>query len=347
MPIDDHKRAEIEAQRAASHTTRRATVPALEQVLYERFDVLDHGFVRVIDYMGDDAAIVQAARVSYGAGTRQVREDRALIRYLLRHRHTTPFEMCEIKLHIKAPIFVARQWLRHRTASVNEYSARYSRLDREFYVPDAEHLQAVHEEQIGRQRASSSGMDDLFGSTAAAGERLALAAQSEVNKQGRDDGLTDEEARDALSSINWISKNAYGVYRSLLNENKRGNIKNPDHVGLAREIARAALPVNYYTQFYWKIDLHNLLHFLSLRADAHAQYEIRAYADVIFDKIVMNWVPATHKAFRDYRLDAVSLSAGGLDVVRRMLAGEAVDQANSGLSKREWRELMAVLGREP
>ena len=149
MPIDDHKRAEIEAQRAAAHETRRATVPALESILYERFDVLDHGFVRVIDYMGDDAAIVQAARVSYGAGTRQVREDRALIRYLLRHRHTTPFEMCELKLHIKAPIFVARQWLRHRTASVNEYSARYSRLDREFYVPDSEHLQSIlDEEQI-------------------------------------------------------------------------------------------------------------------------------------------------------------------------------------------------------
>ena len=347
MPIDDQEQAEIEAQRAASHTTRRATVPALEQILYKRFDVLDHGFVRVIDYMGDDAAIVQAARVSYGAGTRQVREDRALIRYLLRHRHTTPFEMCEIKLHIKAPIFVTRQWLRHRTASVNEYSARYSRLDREFYMPDAEHLQLVLEEQIGRQRASSSGMNDLFTVNSTVMEPLALAAQSGTNKQGRDDALTDEEARDALSSINWISKNAYGVYRSLLNENKRGNIKNPDHVGLAREIARAALPVNYYTQFYWKIDLHNLLHFLSLRADAHAQYEIRAYADVILDKIVMNWVPATHKAFRDYRLDAVSLSAGGLDVVRRMLAGEAVDQANSGLSKREWRELMAVLGREP
>ena len=205
MPIDDHKRAEIEAQRATSQETRRVTVSAMEAILYERFDVLDHGFVRVIDYMGDDAAIVQAARVSYGAGTRKVREDRALIRYLLRHRHTTPFEMCELKLHIKAPIFVARQWLRHRTASVNEYSARYSRLDREFYVPDADHLQSIHEEQIGRQRASSSGMDDLFGSTEAAGERLALAAQSDSNMQGRDDVLTDEEARQALSRLDWIS----------------------------------------------------------------------------------------------------------------------------------------------
>ena len=347
MPGDDHKRAEIEAQRAVSHETRRATVPALEAILYERFDVLDHGFVRVIDYMGDDAAIVQAARVSYGAGTRKVREDRALIRYLLRHRHTTPFEMCEIKLHIKAPIFVARQWLRHRTASVNEYSARYSRLDREFYVPDAEHLQAVREEQIGRQRASSSGMNDLFETSKTTAERLALAIQSESNKQGRDDALEDEEeVRSALSRIDWVSTRAYGVYENLLNEDEAGERKDPGRDGLARELARAVLPVNYYTQFYWKIDLHNLLHFLSLRADPHAQYEIRAYADVILDKIVMRWVPETYQAFQDYGMNAVSLSAGGLDVVRRMLAGEAVDQANSGLSKREWRELMDVLERD-
>ena len=346
MPIDDHKRAEIEAQRAVAHETRRVTVPALEAVLYERFDVLDHGFVRVIDYMGDDGAIVQAARVSYGAGTRKVREDRALIRYLLRHRHTTPFEMCEIKLHIKTPIFVARQWLRHRTASVNEYSARYSRLDREFYVPDAAHLQSVLEEQIGRQRASSSGMDDLFGWREAADERAALAAQSGANKQGRDDALSEEEAREALSRINWVSKNAYGVYENLLNEDESGEAKDPERAGLARELARAALPVNYYTQFYWKIDLHNLLHFLSLRADAHAQYEIRAYAEVILDRVVACWVPGTYEAFQDYTLKAASLSAGALDAVRRMLAGEAVEQANSGLSGREWRELMQVLERD-
>ena len=347
MPSDDQKQAEIEDLRAARHETRRATVSAVEEILYKQFDVLDHGFVRVIDYMGDDSAVVQAARVSYGAGTRKVRQDQALIRYLLRHRHTTPFEMCELKLHIKAPIFVARQWLRHRTASVNEYSARYSRLDREFYVPDAAHLQSVHEEKIGRQRASSSGMDDLFGAKEVVGERTALAAQSASNKQGRADVLTDEEAREALSRIDWISRNAYGVYRSLLNENKRGNVRNPDHVGVARELARAALPVNYYTQFYWKIDLHNLLHFLSLRADDHAQYEIRAYADVILDKIVMRWVPATYQAFRDYGLDAVSLSAGALDVVKRMLAGEAVDPENCGLTTGELRELMAVLGQDP
>ncbi len=340
MPIDDQKRAEIEAQRAASHETRRATVPALESILYERFDVLDHGFVRVIDYMGDDSAIVQAARVSYGAGTRRVREDRALIRYLLRHRHTTPFEMCELKLHIKTPIFVARQWLRHRTASVNEYSARYSRLDREFYVPDRSRLNRILDE---RRRPKNP---DLFGWQEAQEDHSVLAAQSDSNKQGRSQSLTGKEARHALSRFSWISKNAYGVYENLLNEDDAGEPKDPDRTGLARELARAALPVNYYTQFYWKIDLHNLLHFLSLRADAHAQYEIRAYAEVILDKIVMRWVPATYEAFRDYGMDAASLSKGGLDVVKRMLAGEAVDQENSGLSKREWRELMAVLGRE-
>ena len=159
--------------------------------------------------------------------------------------------------------------------------------------------------------------------------------------------LTDEEARQALSRLDWISTRAYGVYKNLLNEDDTGAPKDPDRAGLARELARAALPVNYYTQFYWKIDLHNLLHFLSLRADAHAQYEIRAYADVILDKIVMSWVPATYQAFRDYAMDAASLSAGGLAVVKRMLEGETVDQASSGLSKREWRELMAVLGRDP
>ena len=343
MPIDDHKRAEIEAQRAASQETRRVTVAAMEAILYERFDVLDHGFVRVIDYMGDDAAIVQAARVSYGAGTRHVREDRALIRYLLRHRHTTPFEMCELKLHIKAPIFVARQWLRHRTASVNEYSARYSRLDREFYVPDAAHLKLILDEQRLKKRGA---MDDLLEWAKVLDERSALATQSEFNKQGRDKALSDKEARDALSRFDNISKRAYAAYKNLLNENTKRTSRNPNYTGLARELARAVLPVNYYTQFYWKIDLHNLLHFLSLRADAHAQYEIRAYADVILDKIVMSWVPATYQAFRDYAMDAASLSAGGLAVVKRMLEGETVDQASSGLSKREWRELMAVLGRD-
>ena len=347
MPIDEGGPAEIKAQRAASRETRRVTVPALEDILYRPLKVLDHGFVRVIDYMGDDSAIVQAARVSYGRGTRKAREDRDLIRYLLRHRHTTPFEMCEIKLHVKLPLFVARQWLRHRTASVNEYSARYSRLDREFYVPDAAHLQPVLEEQIKRQRSSRTGMTDLFETDEATGRRKELLTQSRSNKQGREGALAKEEATEALRRINAHSKTSYGVYENLLNEDEAGARKDPERAGIARELARTVLPVNYYTQFYWKSDLHNLLHFLALRADAHAQYEIRAYARTILDDVVARWVPETHRAFRDYVRDAVSLSAPALAVVKRMVAGEAVDRETSGLSAREWRALMAALGRDP
>ncbi len=347
MPIDEGGPAEIEAQRAAACETRRVIVPALEDILYRPLEVLDHGFVRVIDYMGDDSAIVQAARVSYGRGTRKAREDRDLIRYLLRHRHTTPFEMCEIKLHVKLPLFVARQWLRHRTASVNEYSARYSRLDREFYVPDAAHLQPILEEQIKRQRSSRTGMTDLFETGEVTGRRKALLTQSRSNKQGREGALAKEEATKALSRINAHSKTSYGVYENLLNEDETGARKDPERAGIARELARTVLPVNYYTQFYWKSDLHNLLHFLALRADAHAQYEIRAYAERILDDVVARWVPETHRAFRDYVRDAVSLSADALAVVRRMVAGEAVDRETSGLNAREWRALMAALGRDP
>ena len=322
-------------------------MPALESILYEHFDVLDHGFVRVIDYMGDDSAIVQAARVSYGAGTRHVREDRALIRYLLRHRHTTPFEMCELKLHIKAPIFVARQWLRHRTASVNEYSARYSRLDREFYVPDAAHLQSGPRGAGRRQRASSSGMDDLFECREGTGQALGARRQSEFNKQGRDDALSGRSQPSTLSALTGFRSALTASTEPAQREHKK-NSKEPRYTGLARELARAVLPVNYYTQFYWKIDLHNLLHFLSLRADDHAQYEIRAYAEVILDKIVICWVPATYQAFQDYMMEAASLSErrarrGQEHAGRRLVrSGEQRD-----LSKREWRELMAVLGREP
>ena len=337
--------AEIEEVRARTAQTRRVTVPALEEILYTTFPVLDRGFVRVVDYMGDDAAVVQAARVSYGTGTRSVRGDEGLIRYLLRHRHTTPFEMCEIKLHVKLPIFVARQWIRHRTANVNEYSARYSRLDREFYVPDDAHLQQFLEERAKERREKRSDMDDLFETGSATQERSALAAQSETNKQGREGLVDDDEARDALTRINRLSASAYGVYEILLNEDETGKPKNPGRSGIARELARAVLPVNYYTQWYWKTDLHNLMHFLSLRADPHAQYEIRAYAETILDKIVKLWVPLTYRAFRDYRLGAVSLSAPALAVVRRMVAGEAVTQEDSGLSAREWRELMAALER--
>jgi thymidylate synthase (FAD) len=311
MPLTDQQVAEIEAARAQRAETGRPTVPALEGLLYRPFNVLDHGFVRVIDYMGDDAAIVQAARVSYGRGTRRVSEDAGLIRYLMRHHHSTPFEMCEIKYHVKLPIFVARQWIRHRTANVNEYSARYSILDREFYIPAPEHL----------------------------------AAQSAVNRQGRGKVLTGDEAAQVMDLLRSDAARCYDHYASMLNEDAAGAPADPSRQGLARELARMNLTLNTYTQWYWKIDLHNLFHFLSLRADAHAQYEIRAYADVMLETVAA-WVPLACQAFRDYQLGAVALSAQMLAVVRRMLAGEAVVQAQSGLNRREWAELMAALGRD-
>src|SRR5690348_9220198 len=311
MPLTSEQQDEIAAARGETRPTRRATVPALEEILYEAIPVLDHGFVRVIDYMGDDSAIVQAARVSYGRGTRRVSEDAGLIRYLMRHRHSTPFEMCEIKYHAKLPIFVARQWIRHRTANVNEYSARYSILDREFYLPAPEHL----------------------------------AAQSSVNRQGRGDVLAGDEAAHVLDLLREDATRTYDHYAEMLNEDESGAARNPARQGLARELARMNLTLNTYTQWYWKIDLYNLFHFLSLRADAHAQYEIRAYAEAML-RSVEAWVPVACQAFRDYRLGAVTLSAQMLAVVKRMLAGESVEQGTSGLNRREWTELMAALGRE-
>ena len=305
------QQAEIAELSRQSAGTRRATVPALEEILYRPLPVLDHGFVRVIDYMGDDAAVVQAARVSYGRGTKKVQEDAGLIRYLLRHKHTTPFEMCEIKYHVKLPIFVARQWIRHRTANVNEYSGRYSILDREFYVPAPEHL----------------------------------AAQSVANRQGRGDVLEGEEAAEALDVLKRDAGQAYDDYERLLNERSDGTRIDENRQGLARELARMNLPINFYTQWYWKCDLHNLLHFLMLRADPHAQYEIRVYAEAMLET-VKRWVPLTYQAFADYTQGGVQLSAQGLAVVKRLIAGEAVTQADSGMNPREWRELMASLGRE-
>lgn len=351
--------AEIAEARAESATTRRATVPALEEALYRPVKVLDHGFVRVVDYMGSDEAVVQAARVSYGRGTKKVSNDRGLIRYLLRHRHTTPFEMCEIKLHVKLPIFVARQWIRHRTANVNEYSARYSRLDREFYVPDADYLGGLVADQRRQKREdllsrkdAAAGQLTLLGGEAlaapapgeAAGPSGTVAPQSETNKQGREGEMDAAEVADAIGRIDRISRQAYGAYETLLNEDERGRKKAEDRTGLARELARMVLPVNVYTQWYWKIDLHNLMHFISLRADAHAQYEIRAYAEAITD-LVKLWVPITYEAFQDYVAGGANLSGPGLAVVRRLLAGEDLDQKDSGLNPREWRELMATLGR--
>lgn len=291
---------EIKALREQSAPTLRATVPAMEEHLYLPKTVLDHGFIRVIDYMGDDSAIVQAARVSYGKGTKAVQNDEGLIRYLMRHWHSTPFEMCEIKLHVKLPVFVARQWIRHRTANVNEYSARYSVLDREFYIPAPEHL----------------------------------AAQSTANNQGRGETLEGDEAARVLQMLKDDSMRAYDHYEDMLAQDGQK--------GLARELARMNLPANIYTQWYWKTDLHNLFHFLRLRADAHAQYEIRAYADAIC-AVTRDWVPLAYRAFEDYRLGGATLSAKALDCLRRMLAGEEVTEATSGMSKGEWREFQATL----
>ena len=310
MPMTPEQQAEIDNARAQETVTRRPGVAALEEVLYQAIPLLDHGFVRVIDYMGDDSAVVQAARVSYGRGTKKVSEDKALIAYLMRHRHSTPFEMCEIKFHVKLPIFVARQWIRHRTANVNEISGRYSILDKEFYVPAPENL----------------------------------AAQSSVNRQGRGDVLEGDEAARVLKLLHDDAEQAYAHYGEMLNEDEEGQVLDPERQGLARELARMNLSLNYYTQWYWKTDLHNFMNFLSLRGDAHAQWEIRVYAEAMLS-LLDRWVPHTAAAFRQYRLGSATLSAAGLEAVKRMLAGDAVTQEDSGLGKREWSELMAVLGR--
>ena len=302
MPLSPEQAAEIEEQRRHSQATLRAVSPGMESHLYTAYPVLDHGFVRVIEYMGDDAAICQAARVSYGKGTKSVQNDEGLIRYLMRHWHSTPFEMCEIKLHVKLPVFVARQWIRHRTANVNEYSARYSILDREFYIPAED----------------------------------ALAAQSVVNNQGRGAALSGEEAERVLRYLRDDASRCYDHYEEMISDEGQQ--------GLARELARMNLPANIYTQWYWKVDLHNLLHFLRLRADSHAQYEIRVYAEEMC-KIVSDWVPFAYSAFEDYRMGGATLSSKALSCIRRMLVGETVTQESSGMSKGEWREFEAVIGK--
>lgn len=306
--LTPEQRAEIDDLRRTSTSTLRPTAPGVEEILYKPFPVLDHGLLRVIDYMGDDTSIVQSARVSYGRGTRKVQEDRGLINYLMRHWHSTPFEMAEIKFHVKLPIFVARQWIRHRTASVNEYSARYSILDKEFYIPEAQNL----------------------------------AAQSTTNRQGRGNVLEGDEAQHVLDLLRNDAEQVYSNYALMLNEDGSGNSLNPSNKGLARELARMNLSLNFYTQWYWKTNLHNLMGFLKLRADPHAQYEIRVYAEVMLD-VMKRWVPYTYEAFLEHRIGAIQLSASGLRVVRKMLAGEQVNQANSGLSTREWNELQLAL----
>ena len=301
MPLTPEQQAEIDEARATPRQTLRAVSEGMERHLYVAHPVLDHGLLRVIDYMGDDSAIVQAARVSYGRGTRAVSNDEGLIRYLMRHWHSTPFEMCEVKFHVKLPVFVARQWIRHRTANVNEYSARYSILDREFYIPAPEQL----------------------------------AAQSTVNNQGRGAVLSGEEAQRVLDILREDAMRSYDHYEGMLSQEGQQ--------GLARELARMNLPANIYTQWYWKTDLHNLFHFLRLRADAHAQYEIRVYAEAMC-RIVADWVPLAYAAFEDYRLGGVSLSGKAVEVLKRRLAGETVTQETSGMSKGEWREFEGVWG---
>ena len=308
MALTQTQEQEIQDSQLQTNSTRRDTSPRLEEVLYEAFPVLDHGFVRVIDYMGTDSAIVQAARVSYGKGTKKSTEDRGLIHYLLRHAHTTPFEMCEIKFHIKLPFFIARQWLRHRTANVNEYSARYSILDKEFYIPSIEHL----------------------------------AAQSSTNKQGRGQSLSPEYSQYVIELLKNDAEHVYAHYEELLNEDAEGAIRNPQKEGLTRELARTNLSLNFYTQMYWKIDLHNLMHFLTLRGDAHAQYEIRAYADVMLT-LLERWVPFTYEAFLQYRKDSARFSKNGVHTLKKLLKGEPVTQETSGMSKREWQEFSELL----
>ena len=305
MKLTEEQIKEIKDQQSQESKTKRVTAPELEKILYEAIPVLDHGFIRVIDYMGDDTSIVQSARVSYGKGTKKVSTDSGLIKYLMRHWHSTPFEMCEIKYHVKLPIFIARQWIRHRTANVNEYSARYSILDKEFYLPATEHL----------------------------------AAQSQSNRQGRGDVIEGDQAKKVLDLLKSDAERTYSNYEEMLNERYDGTLIEENKTGLARELARMNLTLNTYTQWYWKTDLLNLMNFLRLRADRHAQYEIRAYADAMLDTL-KKWVPITYEAFMDYRVGGTEVSSKGKLAIQKFIKGENVNIEESGLSKREWNELM-------
>lgn len=272
----------IERETDKSCALERTSVPALDAILGWAFPLLDHGFIRVIDYMGDDASVVQMARVSYGEGTKSVSDDSGLIRYLMRHHHTSPFEGCEIKLHVKLPVFVARQWIRHRVANVNEYSARYSILADEFYLPEAD----------------------------------VLMEQSVANKQGRANLLDPHKAEVVRQILFNDAARAYDHYEDMIYLNP-DDPNDPDNMNLARELARINLPVSIYTQWYWKIDLHNLIHFLRLRADSHAQYEIRVYAEKI-KEILDLWVPNSAAAAEEYIFGAISFSKTEMRVLRQI-----------------------------
>lgn len=319
--MDIADRLETIAQRPSNAT--------MDAELGREHKVLDHGFIRVVDYMGDDSAVAQAARTSYGKGTKAVNEDRGLLRYLMRHRHTTPFEMCEIKIHVKLPVFVARQWIRHRTANVNEYSARYSILDNEFYIPDAVDIQP----------------------------------QSASNKQGRD-GEFPEDVRFAMrETIRQHAEGSYQLYEELhtgwpwfdetgelhseadpdVQRERDGTDWLQPHTeghGMAREMARMVLPPNIYTQWYWKVDVHNLLHFLSLRADPHAQKEIREYAEVLCD-IVRQWMPHTFEAFEDFVMGSETFSKQEMQALRDFFRTMDLNREDDG-----WPEPVGVSVRE-
>ena len=307
MKLTKEQSQEIKDLQSQSYKTKRVIAPELEEILYEALPILDHGFIRVIDYMGNDNSIVQAARVSYGKGTKKVNTDSGLIKYLMRHWHSTPFEMCEIKYHVKLPIFIARQWIRHRTANVNEYSARYSILDKEFYLPSKENL----------------------------------AAQSTNNRQGRGNVISGGQAEEVLSLLKDDAERTYKNYEEMLNERYDGSVINENKTGLARELARMNLTLNTYTQWYWKTDLLNLMNFLRLRADHHAQYEIRAYADVMLNTL-KRWVPITYDAFMDYRVGGTEISSKGKDIIKKLIRGEKISIEETDLSKREWNELMSA-----
>tara|TARA_B100000902_G_C27221597_1_gene869989 strand:+ start:366 stop:1292 length:927 start_codon:yes stop_codon:yes gene_type:complete len=296
---------EIDSVSKNKFLTKRVIAPKLEKVLYKSFKALDHGFVRVIDYMGNDSSIVQAARVSYGKGTKQLNQDKSLINYLLSHRHSTPFEMNEIKFHVKLPIFVARQWIRHRTANVNEYSARYSILDNEFYIPNSKELKP----------------------------------QSKTNNQGRSGDLDENEKKMYMRVLRENSKDSFQKYNFLLNQNDDEAKPDLDRQGLTRELSRIVLPLNSYTQWYWKIDLHNFMHFLALRFDEHAQYEIRVYAEIMMN-LMKKWVPLTYEAFLKNRLDSLVLSSEAIKFIKNKFHGKSNKETK--ISKREIDELKKI-----
>jgi len=299
----------VEIEGFNPETTRRAVNPGAEKWLGKPIELLDHGFVYLVDYMGGDAAIEQAARVSYGAGTRKVSETTGLLRYLMREEHTSPFEMVEFKFHAKMPIFVARQWVRHRTASINEYSARYSVLKNEFYIPEPD----------------------------------VICLQSADNKQGRGEKIGDDYAEEIRVKLSDFYGGARDLYDLLL----KGDGQNKP--GIAREIARISMPVASYTEWYWKIDLHNLFHFLKLRMDPHAQFEIREYANAM-SKITADSVPIAWKAFEDYQLSSTKLTGPETNVVKSLISGTKISMdllleaaASNDLGKRETDEIIAKL----